>query len=239
VHPAYQGQGIGTALAQWAETHVREAMVELPAGDRVTLVQRVLCADTAARTLLLDQGYQLAHTFVRMHVETDARPPRPTLPSGITIRPYRPGREERAVIYADYDAFREIEGEPPFEASYARWIRRVEADLTHDPSLWFVAVEDDEIVGAALCRPQADAGETMGWVNRLSVRAPWRRRGIGLALLQHVFGVFYRRGKHKVGLNVESENPTGAMCLYKKVGMHEVPELGTWQFEKVLKHCCA
>ena len=53
----------------------------------------------------------------------------------------------------------------------------------------------------------------------LSVRRPWRRKGLGMALLYHSFGEFYRRGTRKVGLDVDSQNLTGATRLYERVGM--------------------
>ncbi|KAA0260059.1 MAG: hypothetical protein EDM79_18925, partial [Chloroflexi bacterium] len=49
---------------------------------------------------------------------------------------------------------------------------------------------------------------------------PWRKHGLGLALLQHSFAEFYKRGKRKAGLGVDAENLTGALRLYEKAGMH-------------------
>ena len=54
----------------------------------------------------------------------------------------------------------------------------------------------------------------------LGVRRPWRKRGLGLALLRHSFNEFYRRGKRKVGLGVDAQNLTGALRLYENAGMH-------------------
>ena len=50
----------------------------------------------------------------------------------------------------------------------------------------------------------------MAWVNQLCVRRPWRRRGLGLAMLHHCFGEFYRRGKQRVGLGVDATSLTNA-----------------------------
>ena len=60
----------------------------------------------------------------------------------------------------------------------------------------------------------------MGWVGTLGVRRPWRKRGLGLALLRHSFNEFYRRDKRKVGLGVDAQNLTGALRLYESAGMH-------------------
>jgi len=50
-----------------------------------------------------------------------------------------------------------------------------------------------------------------------------RRRGIAEALLNTVFLEFRHRGEKHVDLKVQLDNPTGAVRLYKKLGMREVP----------------
>jgi ribosomal protein S18 acetylase RimI-like enzyme len=67
----------------------------------------------------------------------------------------------------------------------------------------------------------------------LGVRRPWRKRGLGLALLNHAFGEFYLRGKRKAGLGVDAENLTGALKLYEKAGMHVHKQFD--MFEKELR----
>jgi ribosomal protein S18 acetylase RimI-like enzyme len=89
-----------------------------------------------------------------------------------------------------------------------------------DPTLWFVAMDGEEIAGISLCRDRSFNDPDVGWVSTLGVRRPWRKRGVGLALLRQSFGELYRRGKHKVGLGVDAENLTGALRLYENAGMH-------------------
>jgi mycothiol synthase len=59
-----------------------------------------------------------------------------------------------------------------------------------------------------------------GWIGAIGVLRPWRQRGLGLALLRHAFGEFYRRGQPRAGLGVDAQNPTGATRLYERAGMH-------------------
>jgi ribosomal protein S18 acetylase RimI-like enzyme len=73
----------------------------------------------------------------------------------------------------------------------------------------------------------------MGWVGSLGVLRPWRKRGLGLALLRHSFNEFYRRGKRKVGLGVDAQNLTGALRLYENAGMHVHKAFD--QYEKELR----
>ena len=69
----------------------------------------------------------------------------------------------------------------------------------------------------------------------LSVRRPWRKQGLGLALLQQSIAEFYRRGYRKVGLGVDAQNLSGAVRLYEKAGMHSDPQLQMTIFEKELR----
>lgn len=82
------------------------------------------------------------------------------------------------------------------------------------------------VVGISLCKD----GEK-GWVDTLGVARAWRGRGLGLALLHHSFGAFYRRGRRRVGLGVDSQSLTGAPRLYERAGMHLAQESMTYEKE--------
>jgi len=91
--------------------------------------------------------------------------------------------------------------------------------------------EGDEICGVALSTPGQFG---MGFVNSVAVRPGWRRRGLGLALLRESFARFWQRGERRIGLGVDSDNPTGARRLYERAGMHVA-----WQadvYERILRH---
>jgi mycothiol synthase len=134
-------------------------------------------------------------------------------PDGLAVDTFRAGDERDY-----YDALTEaFEDEWGFHASpYDEWRRlRLEAP-DFDPSLWFVVRDGGEI--AAVLRAEGRRSG-MGWVGTLGVRKPWRKRGLGLALLEHAFSEFRRRGETRVGLGVDAENPTGATRLYERAGM--------------------
>jgi ribosomal protein S18 acetylase RimI-like enzyme len=83
----------------------------------------------------------------------------------------------------------------------------------------------------ALCSSFLGNNPDLGFVNTLGVRRPWRRRGLGEALLQHAFGEFYRRGRKQVGLGVDASSLTGATRLYEKVGMHVAQQVDLYELE--------
>jgi ribosomal protein S18 acetylase RimI-like enzyme len=65
----------------------------------------------------------------------------------------------------------------------------------------------------------------------LAVRRPWRRRGLGLALLRHSFVEMERRGMTRASLGVDAENLTGAVALYERAGMRVARRNDCWQKE--------
>ena len=233
VHPEYKSQGIGTYLAQWVEERAQQSISKAPEGTRVALLQERLSTDRAAQVLLRQQSYRVVRHGFRMLIKMDTPPPRPVLPTGITIHPFVREEQMRAMILAVREIFKDHWGyvEHPFEEDYQEWVHWIENDPDHDPSLWFLALDGDEIVGMSLCRPKMAEDPGMSYIDTLGVRRPWRRRGVALALLHHSFGELYRRGKRKVSLDVDTQSLTGATRLYEKAGMHVQRQAVTYEKE--------
>lgn len=238
VHPDYRGRGYGTRLMRWAESRARQAIPKAPPGARVVFAGHALCTNEGAGRLLADRGFRLVRKFFRMEVELAASPAPPVWPAGqdgapLQVRAMRPG-EEADVIRVKRETFQDHWGyvDRPFEEELARWRHWMEkSGSDFDPSLWFLALDGKEIAGVSLCWPKAPGGLEMGWVQILGVRRPWRRRGLGLALLHHTFGEFYRRGQPRVGLGVDADSLTGATRLYEKAGMHVAREQCAYEKE--------
>ena len=206
VHPDFLGRGLGTAILEASEARARERGAK-------KLDNGILAADRAAAALLEANGYRDVRHFYVMTIELDGPPPAPEWPEGLEPRPFE-RKHARAFHAADDEAFAdEVDYEPePFEEFVER---RVESPR-FDPTLW-TAVWDGDEIAATLIADRKRFGA--GWIAGLGVRRPWRRRGLGRALLLHAFGQFYERGERRVSLNVHTENPTGATRLYERVGM--------------------
>ena len=99
--------------------------------------------------------------------------------------------------------------------------------------MWFVARKDDELVGYAICEPSIAGDATRAYVAGFGVRAAYRKRGIGLALLHHAFRILKERGRTAVELDMDSENLTGASRVYERAGM--VPTRQMILYEKLLR----
>jgi mycothiol synthase len=213
VHPKHTGHGVGARLVALTEARAAElagASREAPAVVR----NGVLHADAAARELLESRGYRAVRTFLRMRIELDGPSPPPRWPEGIVVGQFRPGVDDAQVHACLEETF--AQEWTHTSETLAEWRERKFTDPRFDPGLWLVAREAGEVCAIALCTP----GQfEMGFVNALGVRRPWRRRGLGLALLHAAFGRFWERGERRVGLGVDAENPTAAKRLYERAGM--------------------
>lgn len=94
-----------------------------------------------------------------------------------------------------------------------------------DPALWFLVERDGALVACALHWKES---EGRGWVKDIVVRESERGHGLGKALLRQAFGAYKTRGVDRVGLKVDSTNPTGAPQLYEREGFVIDQRLGIW-----------
>jgi mycothiol synthase len=237
VHPDHTNVGVGSWLLRWAEERARQAVPCAPSEARVALVAHCLASRDRPPELFLRHGFTFVRHGLRMVIELDREPPEPVWPGGITVRPIVLDQDEPAMVQAVLAAFKDHWGfvERPFEEELARFQHLLRNNPNVDPALWYLAWDGDQIAGVSLCWPHAHDDHEMGWVGTLGVSRPWRRRGIALVLLQHIFGEFWRRGKRRVGLGVDAQSLTGATRLYEKAGMHSDPAHLVSIFEKELR----
>ncbi len=227
VHPEHRAQGIRPHLVRLAEKRARQQIPQAPPGARVTLYNAISSVDEASREFLEDEGYRLVRHFWRMRIDMNEASPAPEWHTGITVRTFIPGQDERATFEAMEEAFQDHWGHIPWR--FESWQQVMIEREGFDPSLWFLSMEGNKIVGISLCYNYPNEG----WVGQFGVRPAWRRKGIGLALLRHSFREFYQRGQRKVSLGVDAQSTTGATRLYGRAGMHITRQFDS--YEKVLR----
>jgi mycothiol synthase len=218
VHPDFGGRGLGGRLIEHAERRSKDL------GGKI-LKLGSFAENLDAQRLLARAGYHPVRRFYRMQIDLDRPPPEPGWPTGVTCATFDVA-EARALHAAVQDAFAENWDSRPLPFEEWKALRIDAPDF--DPMLWLVARDGGEIAGFARCEHKRWG---MGWIAALGVRKPWRRRGLGLALLLRAFGEFYERGEPRVGLGVDSENQTGATRLYERAGMSVIAEDVVWQKE--------
>lgn len=219
VRPRHRARGLGSALVEWACRIARDDIPKAPGGTRVVLRAGVESEDSAGTELLSGAGMALVRHFFEMEIDLTGELQDPAIPEGLVIRPLQQG-EERALYTALLEAFEDHWGHVnrPFEEGFARFRHRMEMPGT-DTSVWWVAMDGDEIAGMNLCQPSNEGDDEFAWCDNLGVRRPWRRRGLALAMLLDSYREFSRRGHTRMGLGVDASSLTGATVLYEKAGM--------------------
>jgi mycothiol synthase len=212
IHPSHFGKGIGSGLIQLAEARAEEIAALAPPGERVVLNNWINARNADACALLEREGYHPVRYFWRMVVDLEDEPEGVDWPDGFAVRAGVPGEEIRLFYDVVEEAFADHWGHVPID--FEAWRER-QMGPTFDPTLWFLATAEEEPAGAALCR----ITDGMGWIDTIAVRAKWRQRGLGLALVRNAMGELYRREMRRVGLTVDADSPTGATRLYERAGM--------------------
>lgn len=225
VHPQYKGLGIATSMMQLVEERARKDIPLAPPEARVYLRSMLDSHDKDGRSVHENCGFSLIRYNWRMQVELETAPPAVDWPDGIELRPFVKGEHDRAVWETQNEAFRDHWGS--HDIPFDEWALGKFGRSDFDPSLWMIAWDGDQIAGISLNRYRMD----IGWIGNLGVRRPWRKIGLGYALLTHSFGEFYKRGTKTIGLGVDAQNPTGATRLYIKAGMYAASEFVTYEKE--------
>jgi mycothiol synthase len=201
VEPSKRRRGIGTALLRAAE----EAATEEP-----TLLI-ALRSDPPGAAFARASGYEMAWEVWLMGIDLPDEIPEPKWPEGVSVRTYG-GEEAEAREIKDLLDLAYAEEFHHKPATFENWSRFMFEDPMFDAGVWFLAVADGGIVGAALNWDQ-------GYIKDLVVHPNWRGRGLGKALVYETFAEFKRRGLPRVTLKTDSNNPTDAWRLYERVGM--------------------
>jgi mycothiol synthase len=224
VHPEHTGRRIGTTLVRRAEARAREHVPLAPPGTRVVLNNWINALNAEARSLLEREGYAPVRYFFRMETEFSEEPAASSWPAGIAVRRGGVDEDLRSFYETSEEAMADHWGHVP--RSFEEWSER-RTRSNFDPSLWFLALDGEEPAGAVMC----SVSDGIGWIDALMVRRPWRRRGLGFALLTHAFRELYGHGMRRMALGVDADNPTGATRLYERAGMHIGQQYATYSKE--------
>jgi mycothiol synthase len=221
VRPEARRRGIGRRLLAWAEARARATVAEGRGGSPD--LPHVLSMGTAthvapAMAFAEALGYERVRYGFVMH--RDLREPivETPMPAGLETRPVTPDQHRR-IWDADVEAFRDHwEAGVPHEEDFVRFF----ANPDLDTSMWQVAWDGDEVAGSIVngIYPAENArlGMELGWLEHVSVRRPWRGRGLASALIGRSLHVLRERGMTFAALGVDAENPTGALGLYERHG---------------------
>jgi mycothiol synthase len=231
VHPDFRGKGVGRQLMRWQEGRALQqlATVDLTLPGWIMLY----ADDRSQRTqrLALSSGFRPARYFTGLSRVLADPIPDLTLPAGVRIEPYR-AEHSTAALEAKNAAFRDHWGSQPMTVE--QWESMLGLSVFR-PELSFLALAGDEVVGFLTTEVNEDdwerQGYSSGYIPLVGVVREWRRKGVAPALLARAFAAFRDAGLERAALDVDSDNPTGALGLY--TGMGFVPETRETAFSKV------
>lgn len=205
----------------WAEQRARD--------EGLRRVRLFFPAGHELATILERRGYRHWRSAYTMQIELGEGPPQPPgPPTGIDLRAFRPEDAEATRV-----ALNECFAEDPFfhHSSPANFREFYLQGRGFDPALWQLAWDGDQLAGLILAFAESPGEPDLGWVGSLGVRPPWRGRGVGEALLRAAFRELHRHGLRRVALGVDTENETGALRLYERVGMRAVRQGDNWMLD--------
>lgn len=233
LHPEHWDDDQYHEMLAWAEACARERITLAPEGARVVISQGVPNQDLQRKKALESYGFEVVRHFFRMEIELRDVPQSPSIPEGIVIMPIDMQTELKAALLAMDEGFKDhwSHVDRPIDEVLQQWQHFLQNDKYFDPSLWYLAKSGEHIAGICRCNPKTVEDPDMGWVNQLCVRKPWRRQGLGMALLLVAFNEFYQRGKQSAGLVVDAASLTNATRLYEKAGMHVTRQFDTYEKE--------
>jgi mycothiol synthase len=218
VDPSYRRRGLGTwLLGRNLDRVRRRAALEDP-GAAVDVGSFAENAEVGHRALLAAFGFAPVRNFFLMRRNLLESIPDAPLPDGLEIRRVTPDQLHR-IFDAEEEAFRDHWGhraktESDFRATFGR------AEI--DTDLWVVAWDGDEIAGVVQNwiwpLENARLGVKRGWLEHISVRRPWRRRGLARAITALSLDRLRETGLDEGMLGVDSENAHGALGLYEGLG---------------------
>ena len=218
VDPAWRRRGLGATLLRENLRRARERGGAEPDGVPIEARAYVDEGEAEHHRLLASAGFAPIRWYFSMRRPHLDDIPGAPLPDGLEIRPLTPD-QHRVVWEADNEAFRDHwQAREPEEADFARLFAK--ADL--DTGLWVVAWDGDQVAGSVqpwIWRDEnAALGVARGWLEHISVRRPWRRRGLAHALTAEALRRLRAAGMTEAMLGVDADNPTGALGVYERLG---------------------
>ncbi|WP_018772404.1 GNAT family N-acetyltransferase [Arthrobacter sp. 131MFCol6.1] len=257
VDPQWQGSGIGTGLLGWMEQRTKDRFAEDADGagtagtggpgnaggaagaraavprPRLRLYAEQQHQHQAA--LFAASGYGIVRYYNEMHRPLNQAVPETALDPGLELVTFGPELHE-PVRLAHNAAFRDHWGSEPRDQEGWGFVVN---DPQARPDLSGVVLDRSTgtVAGYQLATHDAEAALTRGfregYTELLGVRREFRGRGIAQALLADAMRRFAAAGMDVASLDVDSENPTGALALYLKMGYVAVNRSMAW--DKVLQ----
>jgi GNAT superfamily N-acetyltransferase len=223
--PEWRRKGIGQAVLQWVEDRMRTVAAGHPA-DSPKFYNVFASQHQASLIAMLEKsGYSATRYFHEMVRPSLEDIPDFHLPAGLEVRPALP-EHYRLIWEAQIEAFHDHWGFPQLtEDDYQGWLNDTSS---FQPHLWQVAwdLDTNQVAGQVLTfilhAENEKFNRKRGYTESISVRRPWRKRGLARALIALSLRAQKDQGMLESALGVDSENLSGATRIYEDCGFQVV-----------------
>ncbi len=233
VRPSQRANGLEDALLDWAVERGRQRLLLAPSAAPRVLRFGIQDTQTEWLERLAERDFCAVRSFYRMQRDLSEPIPAVNLPGDLALRVYTPDLSTD-VHAALNEAFRDHWSSEP--VSDEDWQMFFIERSSFRPDLTYVVMSGDEVAGLSLncISPEENArrGRSEGWIEELAVRRPWRKRGVATALLCAAMHAFKAEGLQHAMLGVDTENLSGALRVYERVGFKPVKRF--MQFQKTV-----
>ncbi|MFC6325992.1 GNAT family N-acetyltransferase [Microbacterium koreense] len=221
VHPRVRRRGIGNEVLRWERERARAALVAVDSPLPAAITFYADEPDVGSRHLAEACGMRVERWFTSMDrslADAIGEPEMVAEAGSIDVVNYDASWRD-ATLTARNDAFRDHWGSLP--TPHERWVQFVEGPFLR-PDLSWLAVEGDRVVGLALGTVNEEDWEPQGYssvyIDLIGVTRDRRGRRIAPALIARLLRSARDAGLDKAVLDVDTENPSGALGLYERLG---------------------
>ncbi len=223
VDPDWRGQGVGRSVLAWQVWRAGVRLVEAGHTEGV-FRSYVEERNPSHLALLTSSGSSIVRYFTEMTRPLDQPIPDVPFPAELTLVDFTDtaGRDIAELVrLAHNDAFQDHWGsEPRDQESWQFTVSHPE--FRPDWSLALLDNASGEVAAYQLGSHDPHSrellGHTEGYTDLLGVRRNWRGRGLAPALLAEAMRRYRAAGMENAGLGVDTDNPSGALGLYERMG---------------------
>jgi mycothiol synthase len=232
VRPDVRERGVGRALLGWQLARGDEVHAERQPGETARLTVLVLEHMSSLESLARRAGLEPSRWYRQMQRGLTELP-EPREVAGVALVPFTWDRDDE-VRRAHNAAFTEHHGSA--ERDPDAWTSMFTGQRAFRPDLSVLAVEDDAVVGYVLAYEwEADTlatGVRETHFGQIGVLPHARGRGLASALVAQALRAGAEQGCARAGLEVDTENVTGALRLYESLGFATVRTSVSWSVDR-------
>lgn len=233
IDPASRGRGAGGLLMDWQVDCARQMLV----ATNLDVPARIVChvdegMDTLA-AMLTERGFAPRRWYTEMRRDLALPLPEVTLATTLSIEPWSADVDD-AVRRAHNRAFSGLWDAQPHTPE--TWVQ----GRSHFAPEWsFVAVDRSsdraQVAGYLMSGRYEQDWEALGWTEgyteMIGVLTQWRGQHVATALLVEAMRAYAADGMQYAGLDVDGDNPTGAVRLYAHLGYERTRESAMYSIE--------